>query len=156
MELSYEIKMEVLSVNLQDKLLDFFLKGAIIQIWMIMICKASPWPTPAAILLSSDTRWETWLLWIHLPSKWTELMLPHDEQRQHLSSSAPTVAIFEKTINWVCFVNHFEFKQNKTKWSETARMLRMGFVCLLSAVESEGKGGCLNLRSPGGAYTFTK
>lgn len=42
MELSYEIKMEVLSVNLQDKFLDFFLKGAIILMWMIMICKASP------------------------------------------------------------------------------------------------------------------
>lgn len=83
-------------------------------------------------------------------------MLPHDQQRQHLSSSAPTVVIFEKTINWVCLVNHFEFKQNKTEWSETAGVLRMGFVCLLPAVESEGKGGCLNLCSPGGAYTFTK
>lgn len=27
MELSYEIKMEVLSVNLQDKFLDFFFEG---------------------------------------------------------------------------------------------------------------------------------
>lgn len=32
----------------------------------------------------------------------------------------------------------------------------MGFVCLLSAVESEGKGGCLNSVQCWTAYTFTK
>lgn len=42
MELSYEIKMEVLYVIPQDKSLDFFLKGAIIQIWMIWYVKHPP------------------------------------------------------------------------------------------------------------------
>lgn len=101
MELSYEIKMEVLSVIPWDKFLDF-LEGGNNSNLNDMICKASPWQTPAAILLSSDTCWETWLFWrgdrIHLPPKWMELMLPHDEQRKHLSSSAPTVVIFEKKI----------------------------------------------------------